>query len=403
MAASGRGSQGLPWLRSGAYWAAWAVLGLLFAAPILLQPALGGGEVAWSYALSELLRWPLWGLLTPLLWLLARRAPLARQTVWPNLAINLLGIGATTLLYAVLEMLKRHLIVTGFLVARGGTARDVTFADWQRMIYWGIEYHALTCLSIAAVIHAFRYYDELRERELKGSRLEAQLVSARLDMLKMQLHPHFLFNTLNAVSALMHRDVEAADKMIAELSSFLRLSLETDDRHLVPLRHELDFLERYLAIEKIRFRDRLQVNIDIPRDCLDAMVPRLVLQPLAENAFKHGFASMSAAGRLEIAARRHFDRLELRLADDGPGLGPRRSTPEREGVGLGNTRARLEQLYGDDARLELRDAALGGLEVYIELPFETTSRAPADAAVAPLRPGERTADPATRAAGRAAR
>ncbi len=214
--------------------------------------------------------------------------------------------------------------------------------------------------------------EKLRERELTASRLESQAAQAHLQMLKMQLHPHFLFNTLNAVSALMHRDVDAADRMISQLSELLRAALEKDDRHESRLASELDLLHRYLAIEQIRFRDRLKVEIDVEPACLEAQVPRLILQPLVENAIRHGIAMRSAAGRLTIRARRRDRRLALTVADDGPGVPPNR--PLRPGVGLANTRARLEQLYGDAYSLELVNADEGGFEVRLEVPFERTPR-----------------------------
>lgn len=241
----------------------------------------------------------------------------------------------------------------------------------------GVWYYLAVYLAVVAAIYVMTYYESLHRHELAASRLESQLAQANLEMLKMQLHPHFLFNTLNAVSALMHRDVDAADRMIAQLSDLLRLALEKDRRHQVRLDAELDFLHRYLAIEQIRFHDRLQVEIDVAPVCLGAQVPRLILQPLVENAIRHGIAMRSAAGRLYISARRDDGRLLLTVADDGPGLPPGR--PLRPGVGLANTQARLEQLYGEDHALELINADEGGLEVRLEIPFETSPRFTTDA------------------------
>ena len=236
----------------------------------------------------------------------------------------------------------------------------------------GVWYYVSVYLAVVAVIWGLTHREGLRRHELAASRLEGQLAQANLRMLKMQLQPHFLFNALNAVSALMHRDVDAADRMIAQLSDLLRLSLEKDERHQVRLDAELDFLHRYLAIEQIRFHDRLQVEIDVSPACLGAQVPRLILQPLVENAIRHGIAMRSAAGRLHISARRRDGRLALTVADDGPGLTPGR--PLRPGVGLANTQARLDQLYGDDCSLELVNAEEGGLEVRLDVPFETEPR-----------------------------
>ncbi|MCG8458675.1 MAG: histidine kinase, partial [Holophagales bacterium] len=236
----------------------------------------------------------------------------------------------------------------------------------------GLEYNLVVYFGIMATIQAFLYHTRFRRRELKASRLEAQLAMARLEVLKMQLHPHFPFNTLNAISALMHRDVHAADRMITLLSDLLRLSLDKDDRHQVPLGNELEFLERYLAIEKIRFRDRLVVRMDIDPSCLEAQVPRLILQPLVENSIRHGIAVHSAASLVAVRARRKGNRLDLSVSDDGPGMSS--GKPSREGVGLANTRARLEQLYGDDHRFALERAETGGLRVHMEIPFEEAPR-----------------------------
>jgi two-component system LytT family sensor kinase len=350
------------------YFVGWTLIGLLFAVPIAVQAVAAKGQIPWSQICSELFRWYLWGLFTPLIYWQAQRFPLERGRLLPRMSINI-GIGvAITLLYVVLELFLRQTLTGAFTVFQGGTFDASLFQSWPQLIYWGVEYHLLVYFAISAVVHAFHFYDKFRDRELKASRLEGQLAMARLEVLKMQLHPHFLFNTLNAISALMHRDVHAADKMITLLADLLRLSLDKDHRHVVPLVNELEFLDRYLAIEKIRFRDRLRVNMDVDSSCLNAQVPRLILQPLVENSVRHGIARRSAAGLVEISARRKGNRLELCVADDGPGL------PEkggwREGVGLANTRARLQQLYGDDHRFTLERAEAGGLLVRLALPFE---------------------------------
>ncbi|MEM8997028.1 MAG: histidine kinase [Acidobacteriota bacterium] len=352
------------------YFAGWTLVGLLFATWLVINPS--AGAIPWSLVISEMLRWYLWALLAPIMWWLAQRFPLERPQLWSRLAINLMAGFGVTLIYVFLDLLKREAINTAFTYWRSGDFRFTMPRDGQA-IFWGVEYSLLTYFCIIAAIHAYLYYEKYRDRELKSSRLEAQLALARLEVLKMQLHPHFLFNTLNAISALMHRDVDAADRMIALLSDLLRLSLDKDDRHQVSLRSELQFLERYLAIEKIRFRDRLAVDMDIDPPCLDAQVPRLILQPLVENSIRHGIAVRSASGRVAIRARRKGNRLDLTVADDGPGLVS--DGPPQEGVGLANTRARLEQLYGLDHRFELVDKSeIGGLSVQMEIPFEKEPR-----------------------------
>jgi LytS/YehU family sensor histidine kinase len=228
--------------------------------------------------------------------------------------------------------------------------------------YWGV-------LGVCWTIEALRLS---RERELRASQLEAQLAGARLERLQTQLHPHFLFNALNSVLPLVFRDREAAALTVSRLEQLLRRSLEADAAQLAPLFRELEFLEIYLEIQKTRFGDRLRVAFDIPAELTAARVPNLILQPLVENAIKHGVSAQPGAGRVAISARREDGMLVLRVRDDGPGLSdlPR---PGGSGVGLANTRERLRQLYGDEQRLDLVNAPEGGLEVSVTLPFSAGS------------------------------
>ncbi|MCA1557757.1 MAG: histidine kinase, partial [Acidobacteria bacterium] len=227
------------------------------------------------------------------------------------------------------------------------------------LIYW----------VILGIDHALRYYTKYRERELQASQLEARLAQAQLQVLKMQLHPHFLFNTLHAISTLMHRDVEAADRMIARLSDLLRLALDNEGVQEVTLKQELELLERYLEIEQTRFRDRLTVEMRIEPEVLDARVPNLILQPLVENAIQHGITPRRGQGRIEIGARRTNGTLDIYVRDDGRGLAGATDETVKEGVGLSNTRARLLQLYGGHARFELRCPPEGGTLASLAIPF----------------------------------
>jgi LytS/YehU family sensor histidine kinase len=195
----------------------------------------------------------------------------------------------------------------------------------------------------------------------------------------MQLNPHFLFNTLNAVAALVRKDPEAAEEMVTELGDFLRLTLAGSDAQEVSLREELGFLERYLKIERVRFPDRLTTTLTVEPGTEGARVPSLILQPIVENAIRHGIAGRAEPGRVEVGARRAGDALLLEVRDDGAGLRPERSGPLGEGVGLANTRARLEQLYGRDGRLEIESPEGRGFRVLLRLPFRVRSRDDADA------------------------
>jgi sensor histidine kinase YesM len=244
------------------------------------------------------------------------------------------------------------------------------------IIYW----------MIVGAGNAFEYYRRFREQQLQAARLElratqleTQLAQSQLQALKMQLHPHFLFNTLHAISALMDDDVKGARRMIARLSELLRLTLESAGRQEVSLRQELDALERYLEIEQVRFQDRLTIQMAVTPETLDASVPNLVLQPIVENAIRHGIAPRSSAGRIEIRAERRDRMIELQVIDDGPGL-QSDDGEFKEGIGLANTRARLRRLYGDEHRIEINDADEGGLVVKLSFPFRQTEASGANSA-----------------------
>lgn len=247
-----------------------------------------------------------------------------------------------------------------------------TFPERVRLtLLTGIHFHLATYAVIVGVWHWLAQQGRLRERERQAQELSRQLAEARLQALRMQLNPHFLFNTLNAIATLVHRDARTADEMIACLSDFLRLTLNAPNASEVPLQKELEFARCYLDIEKVRFGDRLVILEDIAPNCLNIAVPALVLQPLLENAIRHGIERQPERGEIRLDARRDGDRMLLRVADTGPGLAPR---PEsRPGIGLANTRARLRELHGDLASLEFVEAETGGLRVEVRLPWRSLS------------------------------
>jgi LytS/YehU family sensor histidine kinase len=218
------------------------------------------------------------------------------------------------------------------------------------------------------LILSTQYYRQFRDRELKATRLEGKLAQAQLQVLKMQLHPHFLFNTLNAISALLHKDAESADVMIARLGELLRTTLENVGTQEIPLRQELEFIQPYLEIEKARLGDRLQVEMHIDPEAMDAAVPNLVLQPIVENAIRHGIAPYAEKGRIDIRARRESGILRMEVEDNGPGLSFEQQVNFRPGVGITNTRARLQQLYGLDHQFEMKNGASRGLTVTLVIP-----------------------------------
>jgi LytS/YehU family sensor histidine kinase len=225
------------------------------------------------------------------------------------------------------------------------------------LIYW-------MAISIQSLI---AFYDEYRERELRSAHLETQLAQARLAVLKNQLQPHFLFNTLNSVTELIYENQKDAELMVANLSDLLRMSLDKMHIQEVPLRQELEFLRKYLEIEKVRFEERLQVKLDIAPDTLESAVPNMILQPLVENSIRHGIAPLADGGRVDISAERRNGALRIRVADNGTGLTKK---GHAEGVGLSNTRARLEQLYGAKYLFEITELERG-LEVSMQIPFRT--------------------------------
>jgi LytS/YehU family sensor histidine kinase len=262
------------------------------------------------------------------------------------------------------------------VVIAAGWVRPPVGAVSPPTVFDGIFYHALSNAVFDAVMftgialadYALVSLRAQREREARQTQLEGKLASAELQVLKMQLQPHFFFNTLHTISALMEQDVKAARTVLTRLGDLLRLSLDRMSAQEVPLSEELDFLQHYLDIQRTRFHDRLCVDIVVPDELARARVPSLILQPLVENAIRHGIEPRPGPGRSEISARRAGNTLRVRVKDDGPGLGPS-GLPQREGVGLLNTRMRLQQLYGQDQRLELRNLEQGGLEVVVEVPL----------------------------------
>src|SRR5207248_2195715 len=218
--------------------------------------------------------------------------------------------------------------------------------------------------------HALLYYDDFRTSELQQSSLKAQLAQAQLRALKMQVHPHFLFNTLHSISSLVLEDPPKANSMIARLGDFLRLTLDHADHELVTLKEEAEFLRAYLDIEQVRFGDRLKVAFEMEPMTLSAQVPHLILQPVVENAIQHAVAPRATRGHINIEAKRFNSLLRVEVRDDGPGIASNGDLLKPKGVGLSNVRARLHQIYGSDFRFELMNARDGGLTVVMEIPFQ---------------------------------
>jgi signal transduction histidine kinase len=269
-----------------------------------------------------------------------------------------------------------YAVLTSWLVAGEPSVmhpgRILTFSYLMRT-YWA--HYALMFLVVYWLVvfgHlGWHYYQHYREHQVETAQLQRALVEARLDALRMQLNPHFLFNTLHAISALIHDNPQAADRVVARLSELLRLTLDQSKPQEVPLCEEMAFLERYLEIEQTRFAERLKVEKDINPETQQALVPYLILQPLVENAIRHGIEPREDLGVLKISAARKNGRLELRVCDNGQGFSVKPNVDTQQGIGLSNTRSRLQHLYGEKCQLELASAQGGGLEARMEIPFHT--------------------------------
>jgi signal transduction histidine kinase len=320
--------------------------------------------------------WYSWALLAPIVLFMARRFPFDRGRWLRVLPLHLVAVLVVTFLHVLVSqaasMVVYHYAWAGMPVAKAElpwwsrVVRNYLMSfDWEMMTYW----------AIVGFHYAATYYRQAQDRTLRAAQLETRLAEAQLQALQRQLHPHFLFNTLNAISALMHRDVEAADQMLARLSDLLRMALDQPGVQEVPLKDELDFLEKYLEIEQARFGSRLSVRFDVDPETLDACVPNLLLQPLVENSIRHAVAVRVEPGSIEVTARRVGDRLQLQVRDNGPGLPKGRLQGSGAGVGLANTRSRLEHLYGASQQLQFAEPAGGGLAVIVTIPFRADEAA----------------------------
>ncbi|HEV8239540.1 MAG TPA: histidine kinase [Thermoanaerobaculia bacterium] len=253
-----------------------------------------------------------------------------------------------------------------------GTAPFTLRELWGNMLssWWLFDFFMY--VVVLCIVSALAYQRQLREREVDAARLETALAQTEIKLLKAELDPHFVFNALHTISALVHRDPQAADRMICRLSDFLRLSLASTGALEVTLQQELAHLRSYMEVQMVRFRGRLTLEVDVPPELRDCQVPNLLLQPLIENVVKHAVAVGLKPVHAVVRARRAGDRLEIEIADDGPGLPPvmpGHPEPRREGIGLTNTRARLRKLYGEAHRLMLEDGPEGGTRVLVELPY----------------------------------
>jgi two-component system LytT family sensor kinase len=347
------------WLRWVLAFVCWTGVGLFFASQTYLTYMTTGGKAPLGFVLEmNLSEWYLWAVLAPGIVWLARSFPIDRRTWTRSLPIHAVAAVGVALATWQLNNLFRQYV----LGVRQTTS--LVYVFHQNLVTYSL---------VVAATQGYLYYRRYRQSEVRSAQLTAQLAEAQLQALRMQLHPHFLFNTLNAISTLVHKDPESADRMIARLSDLLRLTIENVGVQEVPLAQEIEFLERYLDIERTRFGDRLTVDTDIAPETLDASTPYLILQPLVENAIRHGIASRASPGHVVVRARRDGGMLVLEVRDDGPGI-PAGGAP-KSGVGISSTRARLEGLYGRAHRFDWTNADHGGSIVTVAFPFRVVTSA----------------------------
>jgi len=354
-------------VRYGLIWGVWTVVTLFYTSQVYVMNSASGQPRRYSYfreLLGQASAGYLWALVTPLVLWLSRRYCIQRH--------NWLRRGSFHFVVGVIlssVLLALHYLALMVIFERTGYITPfLTF----RFVYINLEKFLLVYWTILLMSHAFSYYNSYRKGELKASQLRTQLVQSQLEALKMQVHPHFLFNTLHSISALLSKDTEAARKMITRLGDFLRLTLENSGSMEVTLQQEIEFLNGYLEIERIRFQDRLTTDIRVDPEVLDVRVPNLILQPIVENAMRHAIGN-STSGRVEVTAAPRNGVVLIEVKDNGPGIDAERILESRRGKGLGlaNTQARLAGLYGPAARFEMRNNPTGGLVVALEIPRQS--------------------------------
>jgi two-component system LytT family sensor kinase len=337
------------------WFAFWTVIALLFS----IRTAGMEQSFHWKDSfLGSAAQWYVWALLAFPVMRVDRLLPVNRDALVLRFLFHVPLSLAFTVAYLYLNAAALDLLSGAFthVPAMGGMLLGGIY--WNIPVYW----------VIVGVYVAFDYQKHLKDRQVKTVELERLLSESRLETLRAQLHPHFLFNALNAVSAYVERDPRAARRMLEQLGELLRLSLDHSEDPEIPLERELAFLERYFGLQKIRFEDRLRVNMNIDPHTPAVLVPTFILQPLVENAIRHGISARPGLGLIEVSAWLEHGTLRLRVRDDGPGLPAGWSLEATAGVGLSNTRERLRHLYGDRQKFEITAAEGGGVKADITLP-----------------------------------
>jgi signal transduction histidine kinase len=363
----------LVWLAIGGIF---IVLAVLYTVEMSVVIGARGRQVEWEKILTSAgFRFYFWAFFGPLVFFFAQQYPIQRSNWLRRVALH---AGMSILL------LFADAAIT-FAIGRYFFGFPIPSRSDFIATFWGNIYtHSWYYWPLVGLGHAFFYYGAYREREMQALALERQLAISELQVLKMQLHPHFLFNTLNSISALMTSNVGLAQKTLSRLGELLRLSFQYVAMEETTLREELQFLELYVQIQQTRFGDRMTFKTEIDPATLDACVPSLLLQPLVENAIQHGISALPRGGTIEVSSRRRGSDVYLHIRDNGPGM-RRNGDSTGGGVGLANTRARIEQLYGHRGRIHLQNRDGGGFEVTVAIPYKAVG---APEAAEPVKAGE---------------
>lgn len=340
----------------------WTLPGLLSTALVHFQSP--PGQALWKSFASQVPPWWFWAPATPLIFRLGRAFPISKGA-WTR------SVPVHVLVALVLSAGALAVAVASCEASAVGACREMPFwVSFRKLAVYYAELNLGIYGVVVAAGSALESSRRAREEEVRSARLQGMLATAQLQALKMQLHPHFLFNTLHAVGVMVRKgDQEGALRMLSGVSDLLRIALESGGKQRVPLLQELEFLERYLDVERTRFRDRLTVKIDVEPATRDALLPNLILQPVVENAIRHGIETRAEPGNVSLVARREAGTLRVTVRDDGPGLDGA-SGVKGTGIGLSNVRARLEQLYPGKHVFTVENAPGGGVLVTLEIPFE---------------------------------
>jgi signal transduction histidine kinase len=341
----------------------WTVLGVLFALPVFSSPN-------WRQPLlGSLAQWWAWALVTPLIFWADARLPFKEEQLGMRILAHLPVSIALTILYVYVFAALRALVGVAPWSAMMGTR------FLSMVLHGGILWGWLVYWIIFGARQTFRYYEHYLASELRLERVERSFSEARLNALRMQLDPHFLFNALNTISSQVERDPRLARSMLEHLGDLLRLSLEARDKQEIPLAEELAFLDHYVAIQKIRFGANLRIETRVAPEVKYALVPSLIVQPLVENAIRHGISRRASGGTVTVTAERRAECLEIRIADDGVGLPPEWTAENSTGLGLSVTRERIAGLHPNGtSRFIVARRSGGGTEVEISLPLRFMER-----------------------------